>query len=129
VLFPGIFSGYLFHLKTPQAAEGYARAMGFPYPQVAGVPAGLWLVVASLSIALGVYPDIGSLMIAAFMIPTAWYFHGFWRLEDPQQKQMQMMLFFRNVITFASALIMFAFFAVFDEALRFALTGSVIDLR
>jgi putative oxidoreductase len=129
VIFPLYVSGYSFHLKQPKAAEGYAQSVGFPYPPVAGTPAGIWLVVASISVALGIFPDIGALMFAAFVIAAAWYFHRFWEIEEPNQKQAQTMFFYRNVIMLGASLIMFGFFAAVDEGLRFAVTGSLIDLQ
>ena len=128
VIFPAYVSGYSFHVKASKMAEGYAQSVGFPVPAVAGWPAGLWLVVASISVALGIWPDIGALMIAAFVIPAAWYFHRFWEVEDPNQKQAQTMFFYRNVMMLAASLIMFGFFAGVGDALRFAITGPLIDL-
>ena len=32
--------------------------------------AGAWLLAASLSIALGIWPDLGSLMVAVFVVPV-----------------------------------------------------------
>jgi uncharacterized membrane protein YphA (DoxX/SURF4 family) len=128
VIFPAYVSGYGFHLKYPKNAEGYAQSVGFPFPVLAGIPAGIWLEVASISVALGIYPDIGALMFAAFVVVAAWYFHRFWEIEDAGQKQTQTGFFYRNIIMLATSLIMFGFFATVDEGLRFALTGSLIDL-
>lgn len=89
VIFPAYISGVGFHIRHPKMAEGYAKSIGFPVPAVTGVPAGLWLVVSSLSIALGIWPDIGALMLGAFTIPTALYFHRYWVIEDIQQRQTQ----------------------------------------
>lgn len=90
--------------------------------------AGLWLVVSSLSIALGIWPDIGALMLGAFTIPTALYFHRYWVLEDAEQRQAQQQLFFRNLILLAACLIMFGFFTSVGEALRFTITAPLINL-
>jgi putative oxidoreductase len=128
VLFPAYVSGYSFHMKNPKAAEAYAQSVGFPFPGLAGMPAGLWLILASISVGFGIWPDIGSLMFAIFVIPAAWYFHRFWAVEDPGQKQAQTMFFWRNVMMLGASLIMFGFFASVGSSLRFAMTGSLIDL-
>ena len=128
VIFPAYFSGYSFHLKHPKSAEGYAQSVGFPLPILAGIPAGIWLEVASASVAIGIFPDIGALMFGMFVLAAAWYFHRFWEIDDFDQKQAQTQLFWRNIIMLAASLIMFGFFATVDEGLRFALTGSLIDL-
>jgi putative oxidoreductase len=129
VVFPGYVSGYQFHIKNSKMAEGYARSVGFPMPEIAGLPAGVWLGLASISVALGIYPDIGALMFAAFVIPAAWYFHRFWAVEDPAQKQVQTSYFYRNMIILGASLIMFGFFAAAGDALRFSVTGSLIKLQ
>jgi uncharacterized membrane protein YphA (DoxX/SURF4 family) len=129
VIFPLYVSGWSFHIKNPKAAEGYAQAMSFPVPAVAGTVTGLWLIVASVSIAIGVFPDIGALMLAVFAATAAWYFHAFWKLEDGEQKQAQSSLFWRNVMIFAACLIMFGFFASVGPALRFSVTEALISLR
>src|SRR5260370_41239230 len=49
-----------------------------PVPYVAGWPVGVWLVLAILSMALGIWPDGGALMMAAFLLPTTLLFHPFW---------------------------------------------------
>ena len=67
-------------------------------------------------------------MFAVFVLPAAWYFHRFWEVQDPNQKQAQTMFFYRNVMMFATSLIMFGFFAGVGHALRFAITGPLIDL-
>jgi uncharacterized membrane protein YphA (DoxX/SURF4 family) len=128
VIFPAYISGFGFHLRYPKMAEGYAKSIGFPVPALTGVPAGLWLVASSLSIALGIWPDIGALMLGAFTIPTALYFHRYWALEEAEQRQAQQQLFFRNLILLAACIIMFGFFASVGEGLRFSITAPLIDL-
>ena len=127
-IFPAYISGFGFHIRNPGMAEGYAKAFGFPVPAVTGVPAGLWLVASSLSIALGIWPDVGALMLGAFTIPAALYFHRYWALDDAEQRQAQQQLFFRNLILLAACLIMFGFFTSVGEGLRFAITAPLIDL-
>jgi len=50
---------------------------------VAGWPVGVWLVLAILSRVSGIWPDVGGLMLAAFLIPTTLLFHPFWTFSDP----------------------------------------------
>lgn len=128
-VFPAYVSGLGFHVRNPKAAEGYAQSVNFPIVSLTGLPAGVFLIVASASIALGIWPDIGALMLGAFVIPAAWYFHRFWMLDDAGQRAMQQQLFFRNVTTLGACLIMFGFFASVGDGLRFAITSPLIDLR
>lgn len=122
-----VFTGAGFHIPKSKMAEDYARSMRFPIPGIAGWPTGLWMIAAGLSIALGVWPDIGALMIGAFAIPAAAWFHRFWEVEDPMVRQFQQGYFGRNVIMVGACLIMFAVFAAAGDSLRFAVTGAAFD--
>lgn len=130
ILFAGyfVFVGVGFHVAMTKMAEGYAQSAGFPVPAIAGWPTGLWMAAGGLSLILGVWPDIGALMIAAFAIVAAAYFHRFWELDDPMQKQTQQQLFGRNVIILGACLVMFGFFTATGDALRYTITGPAFDL-
>jgi putative oxidoreductase len=118
-----VFTGAGFHIPKSKMAEGYAQSMRFPIPGIAGWPTGLWMAAGGLSIALGIWPDIGALMIAAFAIPAAGWFHRFWEVQDPMQRQFQQGYFGRNVIIVGACLVMFALFAAAGDSLRYTITG------
>ena len=99
-----------------------------PFPYVAGWPIGAWLIVATISMVLGLWPDIGALMMAAFLIPTALLFHNFWTFSDPAQRRTQQGSFFRNVSLLGAALALFALFSVAGPG-QFAFTGALFNLR
>jgi putative oxidoreductase len=129
VLFAVFFANSAYgHFKNHAMMTGYAKQSGVPVPVVAGWPAGAWLAVAAVSVAVGIWADLGTLMLAAFVIPTAWFLHAFWKLEDPTQRQTQHMAFLRNVAFLGAALALFAVFASIDHGLRFAVTGSLFHL-
>ncbi|HEV8682701.1 MAG TPA: DoxX family protein [Actinomycetota bacterium] len=131
ILFPlGILiSGVTFHIAQSPMAVGYAKQTGFPVPAVAGWVTGVWMTAGSLSVILGVWGDVGALMIAAFVVPAAAWFHRFWAIDDPQQKMTQNAYFFRNVALLGGSLILFAVFATVGHDLSFTLTDPLFDLR
>lgn len=120
-----VYAGIGGHIARSRMMEGYARSARFPVPAIAGWPTGIWLVAASISIALGIWPDVGALMVAAFLIPAAAYFHRFWEVEDDMQKQMQQGFFFRNVIALGAAAVMFGTFAALGSDLPFTITDPL----
>jgi len=99
-----------------------------PVPYVAGWPVGVWLIVAILSMVLGVWPDVGALMMAAFLVPTALLFHPFWTFSDAAQRRTQRGSFFRNVSLLGATLALFALLTVAGPG-QFAMTGSLFSLR
>lgn len=126
-VFFGLVAGLGGHVKMGKMMEGYAAQMKFPFPALAGWPTGLWLLAGAASIALGVWPDVGSLMIIVFLIPAALYFHRFWEVEDEMQKQTASLLFWRNVFGVGAGLVFFGTFVTLGPELRFAITGALFD--
>jgi putative oxidoreductase len=131
ILFPlgVLIAGTTFHIGKSQMAEGFSRQTGFPVPAIAGWPAGIWMTAGSLSVILGIWGDVGALMIAAFVVLAAAWFHRFWTIEDQMQSQTQNQLFFRNVALLGGSLILFAVFATVGHDLSFTLTDPLFDLR
>jgi putative oxidoreductase len=115
------------HLKRDQTMRGYAQQAGFPVPAIAGWVAGAWLILGATSVAAGIWPDLGALMIGAFVIPAALFFHRFWTLEDEMQRTAQIQLFYRNVIALGAALVLFGTFVTLGSDLRFTITGPLFD--
>lgn len=119
--------GGLAHLKMGEQMAGYARQMGAPAPALGGWPAGIWLLAGALSVAVGIWPDIGALMIAAWGIPTAWWIHAWWRYDDPDAQQTQQQLFFRNVAFIGAGIALFALFVALGDDLRFVITPPLLN--
>lgn len=116
----------VFHLMKGDMMMGFAKSMNFPFVPLAGWPAGVWLVAGGLSVGLGVWPDIGSLMMLVFAVIAAGYFHRFWEVGD-EEKMNQTIFFWRNVFIVGACLFMFATFVELGPALRYAITTALIE--
>jgi putative oxidoreductase len=115
------------HIKNhPRYVEGSGKKL--PFPILAGWPAGVFLLIAALSIVAGIWADIGSLMIAAFLIPAAVLFHPFWSQTDPAARRTDEASFYRDVSLLGAALALFALFAATGHV-PFAVTGPAFNLR
>ncbi len=78
-----VMAGYRHIVGGAQMTE-YARGVGFPVPALAPWPSGIVLVAGGVSIAGGIWPDIGTLLLIAFLVPAAVWFHPFWKTPDDQ---------------------------------------------
>ncbi len=116
------------HIRQHAGRVAYARSAGMPIPYVAGWPSGAWLAAGAVSVGVGLWADLGALMLAAFVVPAGLILHAFWRIEDPGQRQMQQMSFLRNVAFLGASLALFACFAAFGGHLRFVVTAPVVNL-
>lgn len=119
----------VWHVRQGQMAIGYAASMRFPLPRLGAWPSGLWLVAGCLSIVLGVWADLGALMLAVFATLAGAWFHRFWEIEDPQQRGTQRQNFMRNATFVGGCLIIFALFATFGHDLPLTMTDPFFDLR
>ena len=115
------------HLRRHPQYVGIARGK-LPIAFLAGVPTGVYLLVAAVSVVAGIWADLGALMIAAFLAPAALLFHPFWSFSDPATRRTQQSGFLRNVTLFGVALALFALFGASGH-LPFAVTGPAIDLH
>ena len=108
VLFALIFiNSGIAHLTKLNDMTGYAQFKKVPAPKFAVIVTGLMLIIGGLYIVFGVYADLGALLLAIFLVPTALMMHNFWTIQDPQAKQGEMINFFKNLSLAGAALIIF----------------------
>jgi putative oxidoreductase len=100
-------SGATVHLLQRRQGIEYARMYGTPAPEVTVPLTGLMAVVGGLMVILGIWGDLGALILVAFLVPVTWFMHGFWRETDPMQRANQMAHFTKNVALVGGALVLF----------------------
>lgn len=82
----------------------YAASQGVPLASIAVPFSGLLALVGGLSILLGYRAKIGTWLIAVFLVGVK-PLHNFWAVTDPMMRQMQLVLFMKNVAMFGGALL------------------------
>jgi putative oxidoreductase len=108
ILFVAIFLGSgIKHFTARQQMIPFARASGAPAPEVMIPLTGAMIFVGGLSVLLGIWADVGALLIFAFLVPAAFLMHAFWKEEDAQTKQAQQAQFMKNIALAGAALIVF----------------------
>ena len=112
VLFALIFlASGLNHFTKTQAMTGYAQFKKVPAAKASVLLSGLLLLLGGLSVVLGVYADLGALVLAVLLLAMAVKMHDFWTHSDPQAKQTETIAFFKNVSMAGAALFLFALVA------------------
>lgn len=108
VLFALIFiNSGIAHLTKLQAMTGYAQFKKVPAAKLSVIVTGLMLIIGGLYVALGVYADLGALLLAIFLVASAFMMHNFWTIQDEQTKQGETINFFKNLALAGAALIIF----------------------
>jgi putative oxidoreductase len=105
-----VFAGIAFHLLKRKEAVQYARMYNVPLAEL-GVPlTGVMAAAGGVMVALGLWGDVGALLIAAFLVLITPLMHAFWKEQDPQQRQTQMTHFQKNLAMLGGALVIFYVF-------------------
>ena len=113
ILFTTAFlMGGLGHLTATQAMSGFAASKKIPRPTPAVQVSGVWILLASVLLVLGVWPDLAALMLVVFLLATAFLMHDFWTLRDEQAKQMEQIQFAKDLSLAGAALALFAVYAM-----------------
>ena len=130
ILFAALFvSSGAAHILQREAMAGYAGAKQVPSALLAVLVSGVMILVGGLSVALGIWADLGALLIVAFLVPTALLMHRFWGESDPGARQLEQIQFTKDTALAGAALVIFAFFAYAGADLGLTITGPVFDLR
>jgi putative oxidoreductase len=105
-----IFGGFFLynginHFLNREMMRGYSASKGVPYPEAAVAGSGAMLVLGGLSLLAGVRPKLGTSLIGAFLLGVTPKMHGFWNVQDPQQRLVEQINFSKNLALLGGALI------------------------
>ena len=81
---------------------------GVPFPTVALAGAIVFLLVGSVSVAIGYRARFGALLLLLFLIPATYYFHAPWRAATPDEATQQMIHLLKNLGLMGAMLLIMA---------------------
>jgi putative oxidoreductase len=122
---PFVQSGLMIHFSR-QGVE-YARAYNAPAPQLMVPLSGAAIVAGGLSVTLGIWGDLGALVLAAFALAILPFMHAFWREEEAQAQQLQLVNFVKNVSMAGGALVLFYAFNQLQGEAGLAITDPLFS--
>jgi uncharacterized membrane protein YphA (DoxX/SURF4 family) len=129
ILFVLIFAfSAIGHIAKANDMAGYAKFKGAPGGKFGVIATGVTLGLGAIMVLLGIWGDIGSLLIAATLIPITFFMHAYWKESDPQAKQGDQVMFNKNVALIGGALAFFLLFAVTAANLGLTITGPLFKL-
>jgi len=116
------------HLTKANDMTGYAKFKGAPGGKFGVIVTGLTLGAGAIMVLLGVWGDVGSLLIAATLVPISFFMHAYWKESDAQAKQSDQVMFNKNVGLIGGALAFFLLFAVTGANLGLTITEPLFQL-
>lgn len=129
ILFALLFLGAgMGHFAQREMMTGYAASKGVPAAKLMVPLSGAVVILGGLMVAIGVWPDLGALLLVAFLVPTAVLMHGFWRETDAASKANEQTQFLKDLSLAGAALALFAFFAAEGNDLGLVVLGPLFTL-
>jgi putative oxidoreductase len=83
----------------------FAASQGVPLASIAVPFSGVLALAGGLSILLGYRARLGAWLIVIFLVGVTPMLHNFWTVSDPMMRQMQMVMFMKNVAMLGGALL------------------------
>jgi uncharacterized membrane protein YphA (DoxX/SURF4 family) len=105
---------------------GIAATAGAPLASVTVPVSQVLQWVGIVSVAFGIWADIGAISLLLFLVPVTYLTHGFWRFEGPA-RQAQVGNFLRN-LTYAGGVLLILHAALVG-ALPLTVTGPLLTIR
>lgn len=108
VLFGMIFVGSgIHHLRKLDEMTPYAEAKGVGGAKGMIVLSGIVMLLGGLSVMLGLYMEIGTWLLAFFLIAAGVKMHAFWKETDPGAQQNEMAHFMKNMSLAGAAIMLY----------------------
>lgn len=118
ILFAVLFvsSGLFGHLgEGGRQGRAYAKSMGAPAPDLLVPLSGFTIIAGGLMVALGLWGDLGALLILGFLVSITPIMHAFWKMPEGMDRQIQMVMFMKNLGLAGAALIVFWVFSELED--------------
>lgn len=118
ILFAAIFiNSGVNHFRNADSMAQYAEMKGAPGGRNGVLVSGAAILVGGILVLLGLWPDVGALLIFGFLLSAAYYMHAFWTVDDPQQRAGEEAHFMKDVsLAGAALIIVYLYWALGDFA-------------
>ena len=110
VLFSLLFiTGGIGHLTKTASLTAYAKYKKLPAAQLGVIVSGIFILLGGLSVLLGIYVDLGAILLILFLFSSAVVFHNYWTETDAMAKAGQEAAFWKNIALAGAAFILLGF--------------------
>lgn len=130
IMFVAVFlSSAYAHFAHRKMMAPFAASKGVPAAMAATIAGGVLLAAGGISVLLGIWADLGALLLFIFLVPTAVMIHSFWKETDQQAKMNESIQFNKDIGLAGAALMLFALFSFAGDDLGLTLTGPLFNLK
>jgi putative oxidoreductase len=125
VLFALLFldNGWAHVAKRAQMVP-FGRAIGAPIAHISVPLTGVMMIVGGVLVALGIWADLGALLLVVFLPAAGYLGHAYWRETDPMMRAAQKAQFWKNLSLAGAALFILYAFQQFGDQIGLTLGNS-----
>jgi putative oxidoreductase len=104
-----VFGGFFLynginHLIRRKEMAQYVSAKNVPLPDAAVTASGVALTLGGASLVFGIKPTLGAAAVAGFLAGVSPIMHDFWKVQDPEKRQGEMINFSKNMALLGGSL-------------------------
>jgi uncharacterized membrane protein YphA (DoxX/SURF4 family) len=132
ILFCSLFIGSgIGQLVDLEGSTRYAAAKGIGPARPGVIASGVAFIVGGVSVLLGIWGDLGALLLIITLLPVTFLMHQFWAERDPVAKQNELSLFMKNIALIGGCVVLFSWFArdTFGFGLPYTMTDGAFSFR
>jgi putative oxidoreductase len=100
--------GGMNHFTKFQGMKQYSSYKNVPAPGLSVIVTGIILLGGGLSILFGFWIELGLILLALFLLASAFLMHNFWTVDDDNAKMGEMNQFLKNIALAAACLMLLA---------------------
>lgn len=128
ILFVLVFLGSaVAHFTNTGAMAGYAQSRGLPAARPAVLLTGAQIAIGALLVLLGIWMDLGFILLALFLLGTAFLIHSFWRDKDPSMRFNEQTQFMKDLALAGAAIAMLAAVWIIGDDLALTITDPLFS--
>jgi uncharacterized membrane protein YphA (DoxX/SURF4 family) len=121
ILFGGFFLyNGIKHILNKAQLIGYAQSKGVTHAKAAVLGSGILILLGGFMVIVGLFPRLGLVFIATFLVGVTFKMHRFWKITDPQMRAMEKIQFTKNMALLGAVLMMLGLFAEWPLSILFA---------
>jgi putative oxidoreductase len=112
------------HLAKREQMVPFGRSLGAPMAHISVPFTGAMMVVGGVLIILGVWADLGALLLVVFLPAAGYLGHPYWRDTDPMMRAAQKAQFWKNISLAGAALFFLYTFYEFGDSIALTVGNS-----
>jgi putative oxidoreductase len=112
------------HVANRAQMVPFGASLGAPAAHISVPFTGVMMLVGGVLIILGVWADLGALLLVVFLPAAGYLGHAYWREEDPMMRAAQKAQFWKNIALAGAALFFLYAFYEFGEDIALTVGNS-----